>query len=345
MTKMSTIDRGQPVEICQTGELPADKWALLDALTHARATFGLSHRTLGVLRALMTFFPDRVLPRQCGAGVVYPSNRVLSDRLNGMPESTLRRHLSTLVKSGLIERQDSANRKRFAKFGGVAFGFDLSPLARAWARIAELAHDARIEEQRCDALRARLAAARQRAMDCGLVAETDPLMEDIRLGLRRRLTSHALEQLLCALLARMDEPETAELSGSSSQNERHIQTTDKSDSVSLEPCGQDVELKEVVATCSEYKAFFPETRPDWQGLESVAERSYGMLGITPEVYFSAKSTMGQRQAAVTVLCLMEAAHKIRKPGAYLRALIQRAESGTFNLSGLLQGVGRARVVS
>ncbi len=51
----------------------------------------------------------------------------------GMPASTLRRHLAVLVDAGLIVRRDSPNGKRYARknrAGAIelAFGFDLSPL-------------------------------------------------------------------------------------------------------------------------------------------------------------------------------------------------------------------------
>ena len=140
---MSRTFRGQPVEACQTAGLTADKWALLDALTLAAHAYRLNHRSLAVLRALLTFFPGRDIPAEPGAGVVYPSNRTLSARLNGMPESTLRRHIASLVRSGLIARRDSANCKRFARVGGVVFGFDLSPLAQAAPSLAERASEAR----------------------------------------------------------------------------------------------------------------------------------------------------------------------------------------------------------
>ncbi|WP_368040322.1 helix-turn-helix domain-containing protein [Ruegeria atlantica] len=70
---------------------------MLSALTTASADFDISHRTLTVLKALLTFLPDRDIPTEPGMAVVFPANRTLSERLNGMPESTLRRHLARLV--------------------------------------------------------------------------------------------------------------------------------------------------------------------------------------------------------------------------------------------------------
>lgn len=343
MTQMSRILRGQPVSPCPEASAPADKWALLDALALVADRHGLSHRNLAVLRALLTFFPTRDLPAEAGAGVVYPSNRTLCARLNGMPESTLRRHLAALVRSGVITRQDSANRKRFARFGGVVFGFDLSPLARAATELAEAAEDARMEARRIEALRARLAAARQTALDEGMAEEE---LEEVRLSLRRKLTSAELGHLVETLEARLTTParhcETAETVASHSRNERHIQATDKSGSVREEP-GVDPrphmpELSEVLRNCSEYQSFFPGPCRDWPQLVSLADRLHAMLGIDAETYRSARAVMGEREAAVTVLCMLEKVSDIRRPGAYLRGLSKRAGQGRFNLPGMLKAV-------
>lgn len=341
MTQMSGIFRGQPVSACPEVPASADKWALLDALTLVADRHGLSHRTLSVLRALLTFFPSRDLPGQPGAAVVYPSNRTLSARLNGIPESTLRRHLAALVRSGVIVRRDSANRKRFARFGGVVFGFDLSPLARAAADLAQAAQEAREEAQRVEALRARLAAARQRALDEGMPEDE---LEEVRLSLRRKLSSGVLERLVEGVETRLAVPishvETPEPGATDSRNERHIQVTNQSGSVREEACGEiaatEPDLAEVLESCEEFRSFFPEPCRDWRQVVSVADRVHGMLGIDAEVYQSARTVMGERGAAVTVLCMLERLSSIQRPGAYLRGLVQRAGQGRFNLPGLLR---------
>lgn len=93
--------------------------------------FDLTRRTLSVLKALMTFLPDRAIAETSGRAIVFPANRTLAKRLNGMPESTLRRHLSRLATLGIVERRDSPNRQRYARRCGgdvqMASGFDLSP--------------------------------------------------------------------------------------------------------------------------------------------------------------------------------------------------------------------------
>ena len=107
---------GRPLSACLTAQVGShDKWALLRDLTIAAEDFGLGHRPLSVLKALLSFWPERELPGTPGGAIVFPSNRALSERLSGMPESTLRRHLAALTARGIIHRHDSANGKRFAR--------------------------------------------------------------------------------------------------------------------------------------------------------------------------------------------------------------------------------------
>ena len=241
------------------GKEPVHKWRVFRALSETCRFFGVSDSSLTVLHALLTFHPETALTLEADSPtiVVFPSSRELEIRANGMPPSTLRRHLASLVAAGLIVRRDSPNGKRYARKTsegeiGDAFGFDLAPLV---ARAAEI--EARAMEQRAE-LRARallrekisilrrdaaafiatgfetkpehdwqaltlrlapLAAAKVRNADAG---ELEPLA--------RELESLALEAEL-ALGVKIEE---REMSAKDSQNERHIQiqTTDPND---LEP--------------------------------------------------------------------------------------------------------------
>lgn len=340
---------GQP----QTAAPDTDKWALLAALTEAAENFGLNHRSLGVLRALLSFFPDRALPREAGAAVVFPSNATLSQRLNGMPESTLRRHLSALVKSGVVSRQDSPNRKRFARRGGLAFGFDLSPLARAAEALVTAAEHARERRAAIAALRDRLAHVRARLIDEHGLPVEDAQLEAARLTLRRKASEADLMDLLDDLEPRLDSPVPeapgpVEMSGRDSENERHIQSTNKKILVSKTPVSRDAEppaLIEVLAQCSEYKSYFPDGVRDWHGLVAMTDQLHRMLGIAPSIYQKALEVLGTKRTATVVLCMLEKLSEIRNPGGYLRALIKRAIQGELNLHGMVASCGGAKIVS
>ncbi|WP_312948758.1 plasmid replication protein RepC [Agrobacterium sp.] len=119
----------------------ADKWKVFRDVCEARGMLGVQDRSLAVLDALLSFYPETEL-RQGDQLIVFPSNASLSVRAHGMADATLRRHLAALVGAGLIVRKDSANGKRFARKGRSgevqdAFGFDLSPIL---ARAEEFAH-------------------------------------------------------------------------------------------------------------------------------------------------------------------------------------------------------------
>ena len=106
------------------------KWKVFQSIREARELIGATDRSLAILNALLSFHPETELTGD-GELIVWPSNEQLMARANGMPATTLRRHLTVLVECGLIIRRDSPNGKRFARKGRggqveQAYGFDLS---------------------------------------------------------------------------------------------------------------------------------------------------------------------------------------------------------------------------
>lgn len=121
----------------------ANKWKVFRDASEAREVLGLQDRSLAVLDALLSFYPENEL-RQDAQLIVFPSNIQLSIRAHGIAGATLRRHLALLVEAGLIIRKDSANGKRYARKdndGSIehAFGFDISPLLMRAEELACLA--------------------------------------------------------------------------------------------------------------------------------------------------------------------------------------------------------------
>jgi replication initiation protein RepC len=128
-----------------------NRWAIYKQLCVAKSALNLNDRCLAVLSSLLSFLPDDDMNEKTGL-VVFPSNRQLSLRAHGMPESTLRRHLASLVEAGIIARKDSPTRKRYAhkdREGSVelAFGFSFAPLLDRASEIAGIA-DKILAEQR-----------------------------------------------------------------------------------------------------------------------------------------------------------------------------------------------------
>lgn len=233
---------------------PVNKWELLRELSKAQAAFGVSERDLTVLQGLLSFFPDDALGGNTEM-VVFPSNKAICERLNGMPCSTMRRHIARLVDAGLLMRRDSPNGKRYVRKHGeerVAFGFDLSPIYCRSEEIARAAEAVREAEERVRRLREVVSLMRR---DLAALAEFG---EEIRLGLglwdqlrdkaaltaralRRKLTLEELSAFRADLEALLDHarnvidgPETEEMNTNGANTERHHHNSNK-ESIDLEP--------------------------------------------------------------------------------------------------------------
>lgn len=231
-----------------------DKWELLRTLCAARDAFQITDREIGVLEALLTFHPEKNLGGNADM-VVFPSNRALSERCHGMAESTLRRHLATLVDTGLILRHDSPNGKRYARRdldGAVlrAFGFDLRPLLVRAPEIVQAADVARAAAARLKDLRERVSLQKRDAqklalygLEQGHSGPWDALLVDlldVTRVMRRKLslaeleeTRQRVEHLLDKTLHFISEAE--EMGGNDTQSERQHQNSN-TDLTDFEPC-------------------------------------------------------------------------------------------------------------
>ncbi|WP_420006619.1 plasmid replication protein RepC [Arenibacterium sp. LLYu02] len=243
-----------------------DKWSLFRDLSAARSVYGLNDRALLVLNALLSFHPGATL--QDGSGlIVFPSNISLSERAHGMAESTLRRHLATLVEAGLIARHDSPNGKRYARRrsdGEItrAFGFDLRPLLLRAPEIIRAAEEIRAATEALRSTRERITLLKRDALKlasyattCALPGPWAEMMEGLatlHTRLRRKLAHGDLleiEAQLVDMLAQIESHlpvETEELSGCDSENGRHYQSSDK-DSYESETLKED-ETTEILAS-------------------------------------------------------------------------------------------------
>ncbi len=233
---------------------PVNKWELLRELSKAQAAFGVTERDLTVLQGLLSFFPDDALGGNAEM-VVFPSNKAICERLNGMPCSTMRRHLARLVEAGLLMRRDSPNGKRYVRKHGdgrVAFGFDLSPLYCRSEEVARAAEAVREVEGRVRRLREVVSLMRR---DLAALAEFgediqpslglwDQLRDKAALiarALRRKLAIEELSAYRADLEALLDHarnvidgPETEEMNTNGASFERHHHNSNK-ESIDLEP--------------------------------------------------------------------------------------------------------------
>lgn len=142
-----------------------EKWKVFQSIREAKELIGATDRSLTVLNALLSFHHDDELTGD-GELIVWPSNEALKARSNGMPATTLRRHLAVLVDCGLVIRRDSPNGKRFARKGRggeieQAYGFDLSPIVTRAQEFRDMAEAIRTEKKAFRVARERLTLLRR----------------------------------------------------------------------------------------------------------------------------------------------------------------------------------------
>jgi replication initiation protein RepC len=232
-----------------------NKWEALRELAAARIAFGLSDRDLSVLQALVSFHQATIVGGNHSETVVHPSNRAICERLNGMPCSTMRRHLANLVQTGFVVRRDSPNGKRYARRYGdekIAFGFDLAPLAQRFVEVCEAAEAVRAAEERYKRLRTTVSLMRRDLtglVDYGRSLRPDRAIWDqasdlcilTARDLRRKLDFAELQQMestlseaLNAIRDLLEPVQSQDMSTNEVTNEQHYQNSNK-DSYDFEP--------------------------------------------------------------------------------------------------------------
>ena len=223
-----------------------EKWRLTRALAEARHHFDLSDRAITVLEGLLSFHQSKELDGRRPI-VVFPSNAELSLRCRGMAQATLRRHLASLCKAGLIFRRDSPNGKRYCRRtadGAVedAFGFDVSPLALKADAIFSAAEKARSESRRLQKLRCDISIHQRdisKMLDASVEVGSQDRWNELRnrfgelVGRPSRSSAHEVLEAFRSRLEALDAEVKAyyleaialmEMSANECENERHIQS-------------------------------------------------------------------------------------------------------------------------
>lgn len=259
-----------------TPSVGVDKWQSLTELSASRVAHGLTDRELGTLRGLLSFHPEKLLCVSTTAPVVYPSNRALSERLNGIPLSTLRRHLAALVRAGIIIRRDSPNGKRYVRRSvgtPIAYGFDLTPLVTRFNEFCEDTRRLRAERDRIAHLREELSLMRRDLSGlAGYGSEEQPELNlwgqlsvyasRVARELRRNLTEDEMSTIRINLQNYLEDARvalgelrtTSNMVTTESQNERHHQNSDK-ESYESEPYLERNDSNQTLATQEDIKGY------------------------------------------------------------------------------------------
>lgn len=346
---------------------------MVSGLAAARKALKVSDRELTLLQTLLSFHPDTILGGNADNLLVYPSNAAICERLNGMPCSTMRRHLAGLVTAGLIVRRDSPNGKRYVKRHGddpQAFGFDLAPLVVRFAEIVGLAETARAEDERYERLRRTVSLMRRDLAGLatyGYEARPELAIWDAfsdlaaltARDLRRKLSLDELESLETKLELALDDARdvfdrgvTRNMSANVRHIEQHHQNTNKDSYVSEpsleqeearssgEPHLPNIPLALVTQVCGEIKPYAPYGNCHWHQLVRAAESVRPMMGVSVSAWHDAVAAMGHEEAAVVIVAMLERFGDIQSPGGYLRALTRKAEQGGFSCGPMIMALMR-----
>ncbi|MEP9374934.1 plasmid replication protein RepC [Mesorhizobium sp. KR1-2] len=351
-----------------------DKWQLYKDICEAKTVLGTNDRALAVLSALLSFYPDSELSEENGL-VVFPSNRQLSLRAHGMPGTSLRRNLASLIEAGLILRRDSPNGKRYAHKGRggeieEAFGLSLAPLLARADEIAQAADQVRAEAVRLKRTRERITLQRRDisklievAVEEDAAGDWNGLWRRFRAivdAIPRRAAVAELEAILNHLVAIRAEVDNAlsslgndqNMAGNESQIGRQQSKSNTDSIIELEPAPKNrggtvaprtrtdeppkgFPLGLVLKACPEIVDYAVSGIGNWRDLMATAAQVRGYLGISPSAYSEALEVLGQENAAIVIACILQRAQHINSAGGYLRALTEKARAGAFSVGPML----------
>ncbi len=325
-----------------------NRWTIYKQLCVAKSEFGLNDRCLAVLSSLLSFMPEDEINEKNGL-VVFPSNRQLSLRAHGMPESTLRRHLASLIEARIIERKDSPTRKRYAHKDNegtveVAFGFSFAPLVTRATEIAQAAERIVADQKVLKRLRDEVSVIRREIASGFAEIAPDALsndLEDLFVQFRenvdaipRRATVQELQAIKANLEAISSELDNLlknndiaeEMSGSDAQFERHHYES-LPESLFESKSGQKIDLK---ASTLERQAPV-STAPESVSLDMVLRacpdiREYAVDGIRSWRDLVDASNLVSRFLGITQSAYFDAQQTFGMEGvsAVIAWLLQRA---------------------
>lgn len=324
-----------------------NRWTIYKQLCIAKSEFGLNDRCLAVLSSLLSFLPEDEINEKNGL-VVFPSNRQLSLRAHGMPESTLRRHLASLVEAGIIERKDSPTRKRYAHKGKegeveIAYGFSFAPIVSRSIEITQAAERIVADQKVIKRLRDEVSVIRREIATGFAEIAPDALsddLEDLFLRFRvivdaipRRATVQELQAIktkLEAICSEMDNllinNDIAEkMSASDAQIERHHNES-LPESLFESKSSQKIELKANSPEKQEPVSNLPESIPLDMVLRACPDiREYAPDGIRSWRDLVDASTMVSRFLGITQSAYVEARQTMGMEGvsAVVAWLLQR----------------------
>jgi replication initiation protein RepC len=316
-----------------------DVWTIFRALRDARSVFGLRPGHIQTLQAMLSFLKP-------GHGeTVFASNNSICQRVGGIDERTLRRHINRFVELGFIKRNDSSNRKRYRvrSSGGecISYGLSLAPLLRRASELIAIAQE--MENNRRD----RIFVRKQILTKLAHLEEHDPsnaFINHARRSLRRKLSLPEYHALLAntdaecqSLSAPDDPPETLKLPANAGQTVRH-QSKSEEEKKDLDSKLGDEALKPDLLTsvCDQATSFSTERLRNWLDIENHARTLAPMMGIHPETFEKAKNAVGAQKASCAIFIMLQLGKRIRDFGAYFHSITLGQRQNQFDPLALIK---------
>lgn len=324
-----------------------ERHIVIDLLRNAAPLLGLKAPVIATLDAMLS-----CLPPKRAHHTVFASNATLSFRRNGISDRTIRRHVALLMDIGLLERNDSPNRKRFMRSSSkegtaLRFGFDLSPLFNRLMEIAQMAAEAiRVTEQLAY-LRSRIRALASRQLE---VAPDSHLPQEALKTIRRKLSAEQLQAILETLdqapvdtqigtvEQQQSRTETNDLTASNGQIVRHHhkstkELNDKEEQPTV------VSVSDIVEACPDVAEFsLREIRTEGDVIAH-ARTLAPMVGIDRSTYERAVTAMDPMRAALAVWIVVKFNDRVRNTGAYFRSITSGSRSNAFDPYSLILRLG------
>ena len=325
------------------GSLP-ERHIVIDIVRKAAPLLGLKPPVIATLDAMLSCLPPKRTHH-----TVFASNETLAFRRDGISDRTIRRHAAELLAAGLLIRQDSPNRKRFARRkegAALRFGFDLSPLFHRFEELNRLAAVAQREQEELDYFRCKLRTAVNNRLN--LCPEDGEAMEIQKL-LRRKLSAVQIKALLLRLdnvtaEGNQDIEGTRDMAANDGQNVRHHQNSNKEPkekaTESSKTTETDLSISEVVHACPDAAQFLSKPIQTLQDIIRHAHLLAPMLGIEDNCYSRAVAQKGQVLTALTVWAIVQMHAQISNTAAYFQSLTYGRRAGGFDPIALLKTLSR-----
>ncbi len=342
-TKLS-IGTGGPGSVSKTTSEPEnDIWTIFRALRDARKQFGLRPAHLQTLQAMLSFL------RPGQGDTVFASNQSICQRVGGIDERTLRRHINRFVETGLIERNDSSNRKRYRVRSSdgecISYGLSLTPLLLRASELISLAK--KIEEARRDQIFLRKQILTGLA-HLDLVDPDNTFAIATRKALRRKLSVTEYRAVLdqtkaqCSSQSKtMKAPKTTKVPVNDGQTVRHLSKSVK-EQKDLKDQGSENKIapSQLTAVCDQATSFSNRELRNWIEIECHAHTLAPMMGIHKETFNKAKTAVGSIKASCAIFIMLQLGNSIRDFSAYFHSITLGNRRDQFDPAILLRRLSK-----